>query len=94
MQLFDRMLASLILALDGDNDPIVEDVEHLEGLAGDFVQDQTCPGEKQVEAHGEILTLLGQHSSDLLIQRQYKLLTEECFNLGKDGLSDLEQKRA
>ena len=45
LQFFDRMLASLILTLDGNDNPVVEDIENLEGLAGDLVQDQTCPSE-------------------------------------------------
>ena len=68
LDLFDGSLAGLILSLDCDDDPVIEDIEDLESLAGDLVQDKTGPGEEQVESHGEIHSLILQHLENLLVQ--------------------------
>ena len=66
--LLDSMLARLVFSLNGDHNPIVKNVEHLESLARDFMKDQSCPREEQIESHREVLALHVEYIEDLLVK--------------------------
>ena len=43
--LLNSLLTGMVFSLDGYDDPVIENVEHLECLAGDLMQDQNRPRE-------------------------------------------------
>lgn len=45
------ILARLVLTFDGDNNPVIEYVKHLESLARDLVQYQSSPREEKIQSH-------------------------------------------
>ena len=68
LKFFDSSLTGLIFTLYSDDDPVIENIENLEGLARDLVQDQARPSKEQIKTHREVLTFLVQNSCDLVIQ--------------------------
>ena len=63
----DSVLTRLILLLYSNDNPVIENVEDLESLAGDLVQDQGSPREEEIQAHREVLSFDVENFQNLLV---------------------------